>query len=400
MALKLVRAGETTSVWHKIFLYGNSGVGKTWKAVQVANPESDKKVLAILTEANAVQSARHANPNVLLPAWPLTRRTQIHLKNDKGEPRFRGGEPVMGWVNEPVLGPDGEPMVRHYAISIGEVREIITAVQNGEIENLYALVVDGYTEVQQLMKDAIMAKKAKLAAEARAKGEDPPADSNVFSLPNWGQLNEWMRRFLRTLRDLTVNVVGTALADVFIEVKGEVEIRHLRPMFDGKKIPNQAMSFHSVVAYCYQTSKLNGQGLREFTRPSMVEGPERYQCKPAHPLTGILDGPLWGWMEALERPPEGMVGRKASKKDLESIESSADEAQKLKAEAVAKEAAQDASKTADKSKAKPDAEKPKTAKDGPKKQSPSERRKAKKAKKDKADKAAKDAAQKLEEEKA
>lgn len=305
MPLAFAPASQATSVWFKLLLYGNSGAGKTWRSCQVRKPGDTRKVLGLLTEANGVQSARHANPDILLPSWPLTKREK------KGEET----------VEVPVLGKDGKPMVRHYALTVEEVREVLRAVINREIPDLDTLVVDGLTEVQAMMKDEMIAFKEQAVREGKAK-----KGTEIFSQADWGELNEKMRRFMRSLRDLPINVVSTALADVETEENGEVKIRYTIPSFQGRKLHNQAAAFQNVVAYCYTSSGRTEKGARKIDRLAMVEGPETIQCKPAHPLTGVLEQPLWEWMDLLAAGPDApKVGREMTEEEKKALEQAQEE---------------------------------------------------------------------------
>lgn len=297
--LALVPAGLTTAVWFKILIYGNSGAGKTWRACQARKPGDRRKVLGLLTEANGVQSARHANPDILLPSWPLTER--------------RTSED--GTVEEvPMLDADGNQMVRHYAVTMDEVRDVLRMVINREVPDLDTLVVDGLTEIQAMMKDEIQRFKDRLAAEKKKP------ELATFSKGDWGELTEKMRRLMRSLRDLPLNVVSTALADVETEEDGDSTIRYTMPSFQGRKLHNQAAAFQNVVAYAYTASKRDDKGKRKIERFAMVEGPETIQCKPAHPLTGVLEEPLWEWLDLLANPPEEAVGRELTDEDRAALE--------------------------------------------------------------------------------
>lgn len=304
MSMTFGPASEATSVWFKILIYGNSGAGKTWRACQARRKGDSRKVLGLLTEANGVQSARHANPDILLPSWPLTKR---HRGEDGSS------------SETPVLDAKGKPMVRHYALTMDEVRDVLKAVINREIPDLDTLVVDGLTEVQAMMKDEMIGLKELAVRDGKAK-----KGTEVFSQADWGELNEKMRRFMRSLRDLPINVVSTALADVETEEVGESRVRYTIPSFQGRKLHNQAAAFQNVVAYCYTSSSRDKKGARQIERLAMVEGPETIQCKPAHPLTGVLEIPLYEWMDLLTQgPTAAKVGRElteAEKAELESAQ--------------------------------------------------------------------------------
>lgn len=313
-------ASEATSVWFKLLLYGNSGAGKTWRACQVRRHGDRRKVLGLLTEANGVQSARHANPSILLPSWPLTKKEK------------KGNEVV----EVPVLDTAGKPVIRHYASTMEEVREVLRAVINREIPDLDALVVDGLTEIQAMMKDEMIGFKEQAVREGKAK-----KGTEVFSQADWGELNEKMRRFMRSLRDLPIHVVSTALADVETEENGEAKIRYTLPSFQGRKLPNQAAAFQNVVAYCYTSAGRTEKGARKIDRLAMVEGPETIQCKPAHPLTGVLEIPLHDWMDLLAAGPAvtEKVGREMTDEERKALDAAQEEGAAQTQERRAKEEA-------------------------------------------------------------
>lgn len=328
MALALVTAGTTTAVWFKILLYGNSGSGKTWRASKARRTGEGRKVLGLLTEANGVQSARHANPDLLLPSWPLTQRVKVGEKD---------GKPIM--EERPVLDPaTGKPMVRHYAVKMEEVREVLRAVTNREIPELDTLVIDGWTEIQAMMKDEMMEMKRKAVEEGRAKKE-----ALVFSKADWGELGEKMRRAMRSVRDLPIHVVATALAEVDSEEEGETTTRYTIPSFQGKKLANQIAQFQNVVAYCYTVRSRDSAGKQKITRLAMVEGPETILCKPAHPLGGVLEIPVSDWLDLLAKPPQdgAVVGRELTEEERKALETAQtegeEEAKKRKAKEEAKE---------------------------------------------------------------
>jgi hypothetical protein len=322
MALALVAAGTTSAVWFKLLLYGNSGSGKTWRASKARKPGDWRKVLGLLTEANGVQSARHANPDLLLPSWPLTQRVKVGEKD---------GKPVM--ADKPVLDPTTkQPMVRHYATKMEEVREVLRAVTNREIPDLDTLVIDGWTEIQAMMKDEMMEMKRRAVEEGRAKKE-----ALVFSKADWGELGEKMRRAMRSVRDLPIHVVATALAEVETEEEGDKTTRYTIPSFQGRKLANQIAQFQNVVGYCYTVRGRDSGGKTKITHLAMVEGPETILCKPAHPLGGVLEIPLHDWLDLLAKPPAdgAVVGRELTDEEKRALEAAevegAEEAKKRKA---------------------------------------------------------------------
>ena len=335
MALTLVSAGSTSAVWFKILLYGNSGSGKTWRASGARKRGDTRKVLGLLTEANGVQSARHANPDLLLPSWPLTQK----VKTGEG----KDGKAIM--EEKPVLDPlTGQPMVRHYAVKMSEVREVIRAVTNREIPDLDTFVIDGWTEIQAMMKDEMLEMKRQAVEEGRAKKE-----ALVFSKADWGELGEKMRRAMRSVRDLPIHVVATALAEVETEEEGEKTTRYTIPSFQGRKLANQIAQFQNVVAYCYTVRTRDAKGVTKIGRLAMVEGPETILCKPAHPLGGVLEIPVSEWLDLLAKPPAdgAPVGREMTEEERKALEEAEAEGAKQAEERKAKEAEKEKSEPVD-----------------------------------------------------
>lgn len=226
------RAGECTALNYKIFIYGQSGAGKSWLASTAPNPA------VLLTEENGRQSIRLSNPEALI--------------------------------------------VR--ATDIGAVREFIKAAAEDKLKQhgIRTIVIDSLSEVQRLMKDEILSKKP--------QGEG-------MSLPDWGELTERMRRFMRMLRDVPYHVVATAL-DAFEQEEGGV--RHVFPAFEGKKLHNEVAQYFNAVGYCYKKEdKADKDGKTKVSHYCMVEGPSRIQVKPCAPLTGILQAPMSDWFDKL-----------------------------------------------------------------------------------------------------
>lgn len=229
MQFKRGRDERTEELFYKILLYGESGAGKTWLAAT-----SGPGTIVVLTERNGEQSVRLANPD----------------------------------ARYVVVG------------TIGEVREILRAAQadllSSEEDPVTTIVFDGLTEIQRLFKDEMLAIK-------KSNGEAEP----TMSVADWGDLTEAMRRFLRFIRDLPVNVVCTALAES--EMEGET--RHVFPAFQGKKLYSEVMQFFNAVGYVYR------KGPEEHV--AMFDGPSRFSCKPSFPLRGTRPGPVVDWLAEL-----------------------------------------------------------------------------------------------------
>ena len=131
------------------------------------------------------------------------------------------------------------------------------------------LVIDSLTEVQRLCKD-----------DLTNKGR------STMKLQDWGKLADFMRRFIRALRQIPKHIVCLALLETqFEESTGQ---RHLRPAFEGKKTSGEIAQFFNFVGFLYASQ--NKEEKRTF-RYLMLEVNERIMCKPTYPLTGTIKQP-------------------------------------------------------------------------------------------------------------
>mgnify|MGYP003640292502 FL=1 len=108
-----------------------------------------------------------------------------------------------------------------------------------------------------------------------------------MKLQDWGKLADFMRRFIRALRQIPKHIVCLALLETnFEEGSG---LRHLKPAFDGKKTSGEIAQFFNFVGFLYTGQ--NQQDKKTTHRLLMLEGNERVMCKPTFPLTGIIKDP-------------------------------------------------------------------------------------------------------------
>ena len=229
LSISLLRASDMQAAAFKILLYGKPGAGKTHASARAPNP------VFLLTEANGVQSIRLANP-----------RAAIFQANDAAR-----------------------------------LREFMKAALSGELRQagFSTLVVDSLTEVQRLLQDEIL----------RAKTN--PADG--MTLPDYGLLTERMRGFFRSLRDLDMDVVATALDEETVEeATGEI---HVRPAFTGRKTGSDAAQYFNVVGYVYKNEKRAGDD-RIVEHRILLDGPKKYLTKSCSPLGGTLDTNIAEWL--------------------------------------------------------------------------------------------------------
>tara|TARA_R110000824_G_scaffold174132_4_gene352229 strand:- start:369 stop:1079 length:711 start_codon:yes stop_codon:yes gene_type:complete len=184
------------------------------------------KPLILLTEPNGQASIMHSNPNADL----------IHIANAK----------MLGDI-------------------LKDIKENPKQWQKYE-----TIVIDSLTEVQRLCKD-----------ELTNNGR------NTMKLQDWGKLADFMRRFIRALRQIPKHIVCLALLETnFEEGSG---LRHLKPAFDGKKTSGEIAQFFNFVGFLYTGQ--NQQDKKTTHRLLMLEGNERVMCKPTFPLTGIIKDP-------------------------------------------------------------------------------------------------------------
>jgi len=228
--VKLVKAGsEELDSYLKALIMGESGAGKTYCSVTAPNP------VIMLTERNGMQSVKQSNPDALVA----------------------------------------------YCSTANECRDFLLAAMNGDLpDHVETIVIDGITEVQQIMIDDILANKG---------GGD-----RKMSLPDWGVLGDRMRRFLRCLRDLPYHVVATTLVNHELnDATGEMRVF---PLVQSKKLPSMMAANFNVVGLLFKREVEGVDDKKTVVRKIMVEGPSRFMVKPCTPIGGILDADLGEWV--------------------------------------------------------------------------------------------------------
>jgi hypothetical protein len=170
-----------------------------------------------------------------------------------------------------------------HATDMGVVREFFAEALSGTFADAgcKTIIVDSLTEIQRMMRDEIMA------------GRQNYAD---FSMKDWGELTERMRRFVRILRDVPYHVVATALSQVTEDDQG---VRHILPQFQGRAIPNEIAGYFSLVGYVYKREVEDEGGERVILHQTMLEGPSRIMCKPCGSLGGIVDTDVTEWIRQI-----------------------------------------------------------------------------------------------------
>ena len=170
-----------------------------------------------------------------------------------------------------------------HATDMNVVRDFFAEAMSGGFEEhgCKTIIVDSLTEIQRMMRDEIMA------------GRQNYAD---FSMKDWGELTERMRRFVRILRDVPYHVVATALAQVTEDDSGT---RHIIPQFQGRAIPNEIAGYFSLVGYVFKREVEDESGERVILHQTMLEGPSRIMCKPCGTLRGVVETDVTEWIREI-----------------------------------------------------------------------------------------------------
>lgn len=229
------RAGDLKpeSVHIKGMFFGDPGSGKTWAASTAPD------CLVLLTEQNGLTSIRNSNRDAYVVHCP-----DIHA-----------------------------------------VRKYMTMAHKDQLKEhgIRTIVIDSLTEVQRLFKDEILA----------AKG----SRDSLFTLQDWGILNEKMRMFMRALRVVPYHVICTALAQTMIEES--TGVRYVLPCFEGKKVPAEVGQYFNFVGYMAKKSVVGEDGEQQVLHRALLSGGERYMTKPVHPLEGVLEVDLSTWFDRI-----------------------------------------------------------------------------------------------------
>lgn len=161
-----------------------------------------------------------------------------------------------------------------YCSSINDIRQVVGGIMNGdkELSQFETLVIDSLTETQRMIQDDVLKK----------------ARRDTMQLQDYGKLADSTRGLIRTLRDLPINVVCTALKeDSDEEATGK---KHFSPIFVGKKTGREIAQWFTCIGYLYRRDvKENNERIAQ--RHIMFDGPASVLCKVAHPLDGVITDP-------------------------------------------------------------------------------------------------------------
>lgn len=242
------------SIKHRFLLFGDSGTGKT-AAVCLAEadldldldsdnfldgitkPVGDRGIFLLACEANALVTARLVNPSI---------------------------QHILCTTKNAVI-------------------EVMKAAGSGELEQqgVHTLAIDGGTEVQRLLKDAHV-------------GQD--VNNSASDKFDWQLFNETVRRFMRTVRSLPLDVVMTAL--VRVRENDETKQQEVMPSFEGGKTPGEAAQYFAACGYASRLQRHDGtvQHVVQFSGL-----PNRYKIKAAGPLRGAVRPCVQAWKAVLDK---------------------------------------------------------------------------------------------------
>lgn len=190
--------------------------------------------------------------------------------------------------------------------SWSQLQKVYDKLYSGE-SGYHTVVVDSLTEAQKFSMQEIMRKSRK---------EDPTIDPDVPRMRDWGKNIEQIRRFVRGMRDLPMNVIFTALAaQDKDDSTGKLQVR---PSFNGK-VGGEIPAFMDTVFYMY-IKEFNGQQQRLL----LTKKTDRYLAKDrSNKLPPIIEDPtmetIYGYMIGKltapepEEKPKGKSKSKASK---------------------------------------------------------------------------------------
>lgn len=225
----------------KVLIHGMSGAGKTHFAAGA------RDVAVCLVEAQGFGTIRDNHPHAIVPG---------------------------------VEGADGVPRLR----DMREVREFFSLAARGVLaeHGIRSIVIDSITEIQRMMIDEIMQGKAQPGA--------------VFTKADYGTLGTKMQAFLRMVRDLPYHVIGVCLTD-WQQEEGTGR-RILAPLVKGS-IQKEISGYFHVTGYAYR--RQDDDAKDGVGRYIMVDGDDRYTCKPYGPLKGVLAPDFNLWLEAIAK---------------------------------------------------------------------------------------------------
>ena len=194
---------KESSKWLNILVYGMPGAGKTRFAGSAAEVSEMTPMLYIDVEGGT-KSIKDLYPDV--------DTVRVKTIYDKG-----GRAKKTAW---------------------GQLNDIYSELKKGEIA-YQTVVIDNITEAYQLAMQDVM---TKLLAE------NPDRDFDVPAQREWGKASAQMRRWIRNMRDLDLNVIITAHEANQTDDNGNV--KSVTPSLPGK-LAMEVAGFFDEVFYIY-----------------------------------------------------------------------------------------------------------------------------------------------------
>ncbi len=159
--------------------------------------------------------------------------------------------------------------------SADDLRKVISAIRDGDkqLAQFETLVIDSLTESQRLIKDDILKKGRR----------------DQMQMQDWGKLADGTRGLIRSLRDLPINVVCTALMEH--ETEESTGKRFVNPIFEGRKTNKEIAQWFSFIGCLYRKDTKAEDGKRIAQRHLMLDGSDTVLCKTIPPLDGLITDP-------------------------------------------------------------------------------------------------------------
>ena len=157
-------------------------------------------------------------------------------------------------------------------LSANDLRGVIQCIRDGDpqFKQFKTLVIDSLTEAQRLIKDDI------LKSSRRTQ----------MQMQDWGRLADSTRGLIRSLRDLHLNVVCTALMEH--ETEENSGKRFVNPIFEGRKTNKEIAQWFTIIGCLYRKNTKQESGTTVAQRHLMLDGAETILCKTTPPLDGVL----------------------------------------------------------------------------------------------------------------
>lgn len=160
-------------------------------------------------------------------------------------------------------------------LTIDDLRNVISALRDGnkELKEFDTLIIDSLTESQRLIKDDILKKNKR----------------DQMQMQDWGKLADNTRGLIRSLRDLPINVVCTALLEH--ETEENTGKRFVSPIFEGRKTNKEIAQWFSFIGCLYRKDTKTDDGKRMAQRHLMLDGSDTVLCKTIPPLDALITDP-------------------------------------------------------------------------------------------------------------